>query len=180
MKIIIGTKNKAKVSAVKEVLRDYEDFTDCEMIAREVDSGVADQPKSIEETVLGVQNRAKVVFNSGDGFDYGFGIESGLMAVPASGTGYLDICICAIYNGEKFATGISCGFECPTEVTQLMIEEGLDMSQAANKAGLSTNPKLGAAEGLIGILTKGRITRKDYTKQAIITAMVQIENKELY
>jgi len=61
-----------------------------------------------------------------------------------------------------------------------MLEEGLDMTQASNRAGLSTNPKLGSAEGLIGILTKGRITRKDYTKHALIMALAQIENSEIY
>ncbi|MBW6461687.1 MAG: DUF84 family protein [DPANN group archaeon] len=33
---------------------------------------------------------------------------------------------------------------------------------------------------MIGILTKGRIKRKDYTKHAINIALIQLDNKELY
>ena len=59
-------------------------------------------------------------------------------------------------------------------------KEGLDMSEACNKVGLTNNPKIGSEEGAIGILTKGRMTRKDYTKQSIITALIHLENAELY
>jgi inosine/xanthosine triphosphatase len=179
MKIAVGTTNEAKLGAVKETFSDYKMFSGCEISGISVESGVADQPMSLDETVQGAQNRARRVFEK-DKYDLGLGIESGLMQVPGSKTGYMDFCICSIFDGKEFHMGVSCGFECPKEVSRLMHEEGLDMTQAANKAGLSTNPKLGAAEGLIGILTGGRITRKDYTKQAIITALVHLENKELY
>ena len=55
------------------------------------------------------------------------------------------------------------------------INKGLDMTEASVKAGLSDNSDLGAKEGLIGIVTKGRLTRKDYTKQAIRTALIHLE-----
>ena len=179
MKITVGTTNEAKLSAVKETLAGYEMFTGCEISGILVQSGVADQPMSLEETVRGSQSRAVSVFKKGE-CDLGFGIESGLMEIQGSKTGFMDFCVCSIFDGKEFHLGISCGFECPKEVSRLMLEEGLDMSQAANRAGLSSNPNLGSAEGLIGILTKGRITRKEYTKQAIVTALIHLENEELY
>jgi non-canonical (house-cleaning) NTP pyrophosphatase len=57
----------------------------------------------------------------------------------------------------------------------MMVEEGLDMSQAINKAGLTKNPNIGAAEGAIGILTKGKVDRKEYTKQALRMALIHID-----
>ncbi len=177
MKIIVGTKNEAKLEAVKEIMLDYPDLKDAEIIGWETISGVSDQPKSIAETVQGAKNRAKNVF---DICDLSIGLESGLFEIPGSQSGFMDACICAIFDGEKFALGFSSGFECPPKVNQLMLEEGLDMTQACNRVGLSTNPKLGSAEGLVGILTKGRITRKEYTKQALIMALAQIENSEIY
>jgi len=177
MKIIVGTKNEAKLEAVREALADYLILKAAEIIGQEIKSGVADQPKSMAETVKGAQNRAQEVFA---GADLSIGLESGLIEVPGSRSGFMDLCVCAIFDGEKFALGISSGFECPPEINRLMLEEGLDMTQASNRVGLSSNPKLGAAEGLIGILTKGRITRKDYTKHALIMALAQIENSELY
>lgn len=98
------------------------------------------------------------------------------MEVPHSKSGFMDICVCAIYDGTEFHLGISSAWEFPDpKVTALMIEEGLDMSQAINKAGLTTNPNIGMEEGAIGILTKGRVDRKAYTKQALRTALIHLE-----
>lgn len=177
MKINVGTKNGAKVEAVKEVLKDYEELKNAKIVAMEVDSEVSDQPKSLEETIKGAKNRARKVFED---CDYSFGIESGLMKLSGFESRFVDITVCVIYDGEKFSPGFSSCFECPKEISRLMLEEDLNMSEAALKTGLTENPKLGSAEGLIGILTKGRMTRKDYTKQAIILALIQIENRELY
>jgi len=51
------------------------------------------------------------------------------------------------------------------------------MNQAFSRAGLTNNPKLGSQEGAVGLLTKGRLTRKEYTKQAIRTALIHLENE---
>lgn len=53
MKVYLGTLNKAKVAAVKEVLSDYE------VVSMKVDSGVNKQPLNDEETINGALNRAK-------------------------------------------------------------------------------------------------------------------------
>jgi len=45
---------------------------------------------------------------------------------------------------------------------------------------LTENPKIGSAEGSIGVLTKDRIMRKEYIKQAVVMALIPMENKELY
>lgn len=179
MNIVIGSKNRVKVEAVREITADYDIFEGADFHETEVDSGVDEQPKSLGEVVQGAKNRAEAAFKKEeDGF--GFGLESGLMSVPGSKSGIMDLCACAIFDGRDFHLGLSSCFECPTEMNRLMLEEGLDMSQACNKIGLTDNPEIGSEEGAIGILTKGRVTRKDYTKQAIITALIHLENAELY
>jgi non-canonical (house-cleaning) NTP pyrophosphatase len=40
--------------------------------------------------------------------------------------------------------------------------------------------KVGSAEGAVGLLTKGRITRLDYIKQSIVMAMIHLENAKFY
>ncbi len=173
MKIVVGSKNQAKINAVSEILREYPHLVNAEVIGAEAASGVANQPKSLEETVQGAQNRAKAIFTN---CDYSIGIESGLMHVPGSKSGYMDVCVCAIYDGSEFHTGLSSAWEFPdVSTTDLMIKEGLDMSQAINKAGMTKNPQIGSAEGAIGILTKGRMNRKEYTKQALRTALIHLE-----
>lgn len=172
MKIIVGSKNKIKVEAVEEVLKNYPHLREAEVLAIEAKSEVADQPKSLEETITGAMNRAKNAF---DNCDYSFGLESGLMTVPNTKSGFMDVCVCAIYDGEEFHLGLSSAWEAPKMVTEHMIMGGLDMTQAALKAGYSSNPNLGAAEGLVGVVTKGRLTRKEYTKQSIVTALIHLE-----
>lgn len=172
MKIIVGSKNKIKVEAVKEILKEYSHLSGAQVLEIEVPSEVSDQPKSLEETIAGAMNRARNAF--GD-CDYSFGLESGLMVVPNTKSGFMDVCVCAIYDGNEFHLGLSSAWEAPKSVTEHMVSGGLDMNQAAFKAGYSTNPNLGAAEGLVGVVTKGRLTRKEYTKQSIITALIHLE-----
>lgn len=173
VKIKIGSKNKAKIEAVGEILKEYPHLAHAEFEGTETDSRVSAQPKSLEETTRGAMNRAKNIFTD---CDYSIGLESGLMEVPNTKSGYMDVCVCAIYDGKEFHIGLSSAWEFPDKrVTELMLKEGLDMSQAINKVGLTNNPEIGSEEGAIGILTKGRMTRKEYTKQALRTALIHLE-----
>jgi inosine/xanthosine triphosphatase len=173
LKINVGSKNQAKVAAVAELLPEYPHLKDAKVIGVGTTSGVSDQPLSLEETVRGAMNRAKSSFLN---CDYSVGIESGLMHVPESKSGYMDVCVAAIYDGKETHLGLSSAWEFPdTKVMDMIVKDGLDMSQAINKAGMTTNAAVGSAEGAIGILTKGRIDRKEYTKQALRMALIHLE-----
>lgn len=174
MKINVGSKNQAKVEAVVEILRDYPHLKDAAVISVESVSEVADQPLTLEETMRGAMNRGRNAFTD---CDYSIGLESGMMAVPHSKTGYMDLCVCAIYDGKDYHFGLSSAWEFPKkEITDLIMNKGLDMSQAINHIGLTADPAIGAKEGAIGILTRNRLTRKEYTKQALRTALIHLEN----
>ncbi len=175
MKIVVGTKNKAKVTAVEEILSDYPHLAESKVISIVVPSSVSDQPLSLDETVRGAVNRAKTSF---DNCNYSIGIESGLIEVPYTKSGYMNVCIVAIYDGVNSHLGMSSGWEFPNpEVVRFMTEEGMNMTEASNKAGLSSDTNLGSAQGAIGIITKGRIDRKEYTKQALCMALIHIDTK---
>jgi non-canonical (house-cleaning) NTP pyrophosphatase len=102
------------------------------------------------------------------------------MAVPHTKTGYMDMAICAIYDGSQIHLGMSSAFECPIEITRLVFEEGLDLNQASQRIGITTDPKIGDSQGLVGVISKGHIMRRDYTIQAIKTALIHLQNPELY
>lgn len=172
MKIIVGSKNPIKIAAVAESLALYPHLASAEVSGAEAPSGVSDQPKTLEETVQGAINRAKGAFKD---CDYSFGLESGLMAVPNTKSGFMDVCVCAIFDGTEYHLGLSSAWEAPKSVMEHMLKDGLDMNDAAFKAGLTDDPKVGSAEGLVGIMTKGRLTRKEYTKEAIRTALIHLE-----
>jgi len=177
MNVNVGSKNSEKIEAVKEVLKEYSYFKDSFVVGIEVNSNVSNQPKSMNETIQGAINRACGCFMN---CDYSFGIESGLMKVQSTKTGYMDVTCCAIFDGKKICLGLSPAFEYPIKVTKMVFDLNVNINQAFFKTGLTDNPNLGSAEGGIGFLTKGRILRRDYTKQAIYMALIHLENPELY
>jgi inosine/xanthosine triphosphatase len=172
MIIKIASQNQIKVEALREIIQDYPDLKIANVVAVSVPSEVSDQPKSLKETISGAMNRSRNAFSD---CQFSFGLESGLMAVPFTKTGYMDVCVCSIFDGSNYHLGLSSAWEAPTKVVDYMVNEGLDMNDAAFKAGLTKDKKIGSAEGLVGIVTKGRLTRKSYTKEAIRTALIHID-----
>jgi inosine/xanthosine triphosphatase len=151
------------------------------LAAATICSGVSEQPKSLDEIITGAKNRAKGAFeHRSGGITWGFGIESGLFEVPHTKTGIMDICACVIYDGTDYHVGLSSAFECPPKVVELVHSQRMDLNDAFKSIGLTDNPKLGNAEGAVGLLTKNRVTRLDYIKQAIMMAMIHLENAEMY
>jgi inosine/xanthosine triphosphatase len=177
MNVNIGSKNPQKIEAAKEALQEYPEFSKAEVKGIEVNSEVSNQPKSMDETFAGAINRARNAFNN---CDYSIGLESGLIAVPNTKSGYMDITACAIYDGNKFHLGGSSVFEYPKSVIDLVLEKGYEIDQAALESGFTTNPHVGKSEGMVGILTRGRLDRKGYTKQAVMTALIHLLNPNYY
>jgi inosine/xanthosine triphosphatase len=178
--IAVGSTNKIKVQAVEEAAQDYPVLAGLPVQAVAVPSGVADQPMSLEEIITGAKNRAKNAFHLYPECRYSFGIESGLFQVNSVETGFLEASFCCIYDGKNNYVGMSCGFEVPKQILNFVLEKKMDLSQACLHSGITANTHLGSAEGLIGLLTKGRVNRKEYTRQAIVTAMMQVEHAHWY
>jgi len=179
MKINVGSKNQTKITAVKDAVKLYPDlFSNPEIIGVDASVDLYGHPKSLEETINGAMKRAKESFKD---CDYSFGLEGGLMEAPKSKSGFMEVGACAIYDGKNFCLGLSPAYEWPKEVTKLILSGEADASQAFKQLGLTEHEKLGAVEGgIIGFLTKGKLTREDFTKYSIIMALIHLENKELY
>jgi inosine/xanthosine triphosphatase len=175
--IIVGSQNQIKLTAVNEVVADYARLSGAKVVGVASDSGIREQPLSLEETVKGAKNRAENAYAAGS---LSIGLESGLILVPETDSEYMDVCICSVYDGEKHHIGMSCGFRLPKPVSDLIISEGLDLNQAMQKCGFTHNPRLGAAEGSVGLFTSGRICRKDYCKQSLVTALISVENSHFF
>jgi inosine/xanthosine triphosphatase len=169
--IAVGSTNPVKLDAVRAAFAEAGRFGVFEVKGREVTSGVREQPTSLDETIRGAIGRAR---NAYVDCDLSVGIEDGLFAVPHTRSGYMNVCACAIFDGEREHLGLASAFEYPVEVVRFVIDEGLDVTQAFVKSGLSNNARLGAAEGAIGILTKGRLTRQAYANQAVAMALIQV------
>ncbi len=107
-KIAVGSLNPVKVTAAKEVFRNY--FENPYVFGVEVDTGLFKQPIGVKSTLKGAVLRAKIACKSGD---IGVGLEAGLIEAPGTKTGYLDVHFCAISKDELTSIGSSSGFEYP-------------------------------------------------------------------
>lgn len=173
MRVTVGSLNACKIEAVSEVIALYPMFAGAEVVPVEVRIETFGHPKSLQETIDGARERARQAFQNSD---FSFGIEGGLMEVPNTTTGYMEVTACVIFDGKNFYMGFTPLYEWPTSVTRMIVEQGLDGSQALREAGLTNHEKIGAAEGGISLLTNGRLNRKEYTKLGIMMALVQLEH----
>jgi len=111
MKIRVGSENPVKIEAVKQAFSHY--FDNVEVIPVKVTSDVPDQPTSLREIVVGAKQRAQKSF---DVCDFSVGLEAGIFEFPGTETGYMDMCVCAIFNGNTVSLGGSPCFEYPKQV----------------------------------------------------------------
>ncbi|AIM15921.1 MULTISPECIES: DUF84 family protein [Neobacillus] len=151
MKIIIGSKNPAKIDAVKNSFQS----NDIEFISIDVPSGVSKQPFSDEETIQGAINRATRALQQGNG-DIGIGLEGGVHQTSQG----LFLCNWGALAAKGIQPIIAGGARLllPEEVAERLKageELGPIMDDYANKKNVRTK------EGAIGIFTNGMINRRN-------------------
>ncbi|MDZ5472563.1 DUF84 family protein [Bacillus sp. 31A1R] len=151
MKIIIGSKNPAKVHAVKTA------FTGENLIfeSLNVPSEVSEQPFSDEETIQGAINRANHAINLGNG-DIGIGLEGGVHQTKHG----LFLCNWGALVTVGMAPIVAGGARIllPEEIAKRLLngeELGPVMDDYAKKKNVRKN------EGAIGIFTNGLVNREE-------------------
>ena len=174
MRIIVGSTNPNKITAVKDAFSKY--FQDMEVKGIAVESDVAPQPVTMEEIVAGARNRARNAYR--EGCTFSIGLEAGLFAFPAAKTGYLDVTCCAIFDGKDFFLGLGPAFEYPEAILEKIFKEGKEASDAADEVFKKKNIK--HTEGIVGVMSKGVIKRKEFVEAAVLMALTRVVSKELY
>jgi inosine/xanthosine triphosphatase len=150
MKIIIGSKNPAKITAVKNVFP--EEF---EIISLDIPSGVNDQPFSDEETIKGAVNRATKALEEGSG-DIGIGLEGG---VQETSQGLL-ICNWGALVAKNMEPIIAGGARLLLpESIAIRLRNGEELGPVMEDYAKIQNVR--KHEGAVGIFTNGLITRVD-------------------
>jgi len=61
-----------------------------------------------------------------------------------------------------------------------VLAAGVELDVAFKDLGFTENPRIGYSNGIIGWLTKDKITRKMLVKEAVRMALVSFLNKDLY
>lgn len=183
VRVRVGSLNRAKLEAVRRGLAPFFDKVELEGCAAE--SGVSEQPIGLEEIVAGARARARQSLATAQGnWDLGAGIEDGLIAVPGTRTGYLNVGCCVLYDGQEESLGLSAGFEYPpacveaaTGPARTPVGGSFDQLFLAFR---DETPDPGPGAGNIGRLTGGQLTRAEYGAQAVTCALVRRLHPRLY
>ena len=171
MKVAVGSTNPVKVQATAEAFQEV--FGKIKITEKEVDSGIPDQPFG-NEIIDGSENRAKNVLKTTNA-DFGVGIESGIMKL--AGRWYNLGFVTIIDKKGRMGTGTSGWFECPSNILE-EIKKGKELGEVIDKSTGKKNVK--KQKGAIGILTKGKVSRKDLYKHGVLMALTPFISPELF
>lgn len=175
MKVIVGSSNPAKIEGVKLAFSEY--FKEFEIEAVKVESNVANQPVN-EQIYIGASNRVKnvrkIVEEKGREADFYVAIESGITNRLGEWA-IIQVAVIEDKNGYS-SFGISSGFP----VAEKYVEEiiNTDLGKVMDK--IFDEEELRKGKGGINLLTKGKITRIDLTKQAFIMALTKFINDDIW
>lgn len=164
-----------KIEGTKLAFVEY--FDEFKIEGINVDSNVSDEPVN-DEIYEGASNRIKnvkkIVENEEKEADFFVAIESGITNKLGEWT-ILNIAVVEDKNGFK-SWGTSAGFPVPQKYVEDIINT--DLGKVMDK--IFNQTELRAGKGGINLLTKGKITRIDQTKQAVIMALTQFINGETW
>ena len=177
MRVTVGSKNQTKVQAVANAFEESTLFESVEIVPVDVVTEEFGHPIGMSKVVEGAIDRAEQAYEEGD---LGVGIEGGLIEVPGSKSGYMEVAACALFDGKRYHLGLSPAYEWPKPVVDLIVNNGLDGSQALKRAGFTSHEKLGTAEGGIWLFTHGKMNRTEFNKLAVVMALIHLENAEHY
>lgn len=151
MKIILGSTNPVKIEAVRLALSSA--FSELEVVSVEVKSGVADQPRTQEETRLGSVNRAKSALLRVEG-DIGLGLEGGIYKLEDE---IWNTVWCSAVDLKGKITSVSgLNFKLPSKLIPL-VSQGQEVGPAMDLLLNRKNTK--QQEGMMGIVTQGILSR---------------------
>jgi inosine/xanthosine triphosphatase len=177
----VGSTNPPKLEGVRAALAAF--FREVTIEGIDVESGVPDQPLGFEEIVEGARNRAEGA-RRGVACDLAVGYEDGLVTLPGSLGSWFNIGCAAVSDGVRISLGLSSGFSYPPACSEPAVAERqpvgalfdrLWRERRGDSAG-SAAPSIGN----VGKLTRGALTRAEYTRHAVLCALTPFIHPDLY
>ena len=177
--IAVGSKNDAKNLAVRTAFEKA--FSDVFITTQghDVNSGIADQPTTDEESIQGAINRARNALLVNPTADYGVGLEGNTVTI--SGTIYLHGWVAIIHKDDTDTPGIghSSGIELP-EHLKLGIEAGRELGPMLQEMLDDEENTIRHTQGTNGILSGGLYTREQEFIDATTVALARFVKPEFY
>lgn len=171
MKILVGTANPAKVSAVEKAARFY--FPDAVVMGMDAPSGVRPMPQTDEEGVKGCRNRALACLSTDPTCDMGIGIEGTLSEKP---WGFFLVTWCVAINREGLEV-VASGQNVPVPSPfYKALRDGVELSSLVEEYGI---PYV-HSRGLLSHLTHDAYSREDNMEDAMLLTLQAFTHPELY
>ncbi|MFP4118084.1 MAG: DUF84 family protein [Candidatus Woesearchaeota archaeon] len=174
MKIAVGSLNKAKNEAVRDVFGRI--WNDCEFNSVETDSKVNEQPRSSDEAITGAINRARAAIIS-ENSDFGVGLE-GTVDTNSHGM-FLLGWVAVIDASGKIGLGSSGAIQVPSWMRS-RIESGEEMGPIVKEIMQDEDNLIRHGQGASGILTKGMYSRIHEFKDAVMCALSPFVSEQHY
>ncbi|AEH38611.1 DUF84 family protein [Halopiger xanaduensis] len=163
MDVAVGSTNPVKIDAVERTLERF----DPRVTAFDVESGIPEQPWSVEETVTGAENRARRALARADGnYEFGVGLEGGVARFDGA-PGVTLIMWAAVTDGERIERGGGPALRLPDRVAD-RLEAGEELGPVMDDELDTTG--IAESEGAIGVCTEGLTDRTTALGQAIACA----------
>jgi inosine/xanthosine triphosphatase len=167
----VGSKNKAKIWATRDVLLKI--FKKVEVHGIEMEAKGPDNPMD-DEVKEGAVTRAKESIGTAD---FGVGIEGGMFQLDDIDRRRM-VHYCAIVDKRGVVTmGHGPGFHLPRSVSETAIE-GVPLSEVMRR--YMNVEQIDEEKGTVGHLSGGLTTRKVLAEQAVLMALLPRLRSELY
>ncbi len=179
-RVRVGSTNPPKLEGVRLALAAY--CPNVETVGVAVESGVPEQPRGFAEIQRGARNRAAAARESG-ACDLAIGYEDGL--VELAGAGWLNVGCAALVGAEHTSVGLSSGFAYPLACVAPAVERGEDIGSVfdafwrRHREPAIREPSA-LSTGNVGKLSAGVLTRAEYTRHAVLCALVSWLHPDLY
>jgi len=171
MRVVVASRNPAKVSAVRGAFSLQFPDKDIEYIPASIASGVSDQPLSDDETRTGARNRS---LNARDQFpdaDFWVGLEGGIDTIDDYLMAFAWMAV--LGPGGKIGEARTVTLPLPPAVRQL-VDAGMELGDANDQVFSTVNSK--HQGGAFGLLTQGLYTREGVYTEALVIALVPFVN----
>ncbi len=161
VEVAVATSNPMKIRAVERV---FNRFYEARVKPVHIDHGVPEQPVGVQ-VYEGAYRRAVLALETA-GADFGVGIEAGPIKVDP--VGYLEGQIAVVASSEGIGVGVSPLFMLPDDVLERVVQ-GVELSEAFRH---KRSHDVGESIGIVGIVTRGAVTRQDLTEAALAMALI--------
>jgi len=173
--LVVGSRNPVKLRAAETGFGRLFPACTCQVRGIAVASGVADQPRSDQQTRRGAEQRAVAARERLAQANFWLGIEGGIAADGAQLCAFAWIAVLDAHGQRGMSR--SATFTLPPAIASL-VRQGYELGEADDRVFATAGSK--RRGGAVGLLSGGAIDRCELYAHAICLAFIPWRNRSLY